>query len=242
MLTKITDEAGLKTLEIFADTDRFNSWLFKTLTPYCTNNLLEIGSGIGNISKFLLQHFSEVTLSDMRAEYREVLEKNFGDNPNLKKIQVIDLSEKRFEETYQSLQNGFSTIIASNVVEHIEDDHLAIKNCKSMLKKNGRLIVLVPAYQWLYNSFDQSLGHYRRYNKTALCKLFSDEGFNIIHSSYFNFCGIFGWWFSATVLNKKNMPKDLVNIYDKFIPLIKLADALVLHKAGLSVIVAGEKK
>lgn len=242
MLTGITDATGLETLEIFADTDKFNSWLFETLAPYCKNNLLEIGSGIGNISELLLNHFSTVSLSDLRTEYCEMLEQKFSSNAHLKNIHLIDLSEKDFEQKYHSLQNSFDTIIASNVVEHIEDDHLAIRNCKSMLHKGGRLVVLVPAYPWLYNSFDKELGHFCRYNKKTLTKLFTDEGFTITHSQYFNFAGIFGWWFSGTVLRKKVLPKNQLVLYNKLIPLIRLADKLVMRQSGLSVIVAGEKK
>jgi 2-polyprenyl-3-methyl-5-hydroxy-6-metoxy-1,4-benzoquinol methylase len=53
------------------------------------------------------------------------------------------------------------------VVEHIKDDRLAIANCKKLLKKNGHLIILVPAYRYLYNEFDKELEYYRRYNKNA---------------------------------------------------------------------------
>jgi len=242
MLTEITDTTGLETLEIFADTDKFNLWLFETLEPFCKNNLLEIGSGIGNISEFLLRHFSTVSLSDLRNEYCELLQQKFGSNEHLQSIKLIDLSEKTFEKKYNPLQNSFDTIIASNVVEHIEDDHLALRNCKWMLGKGGRLVVLVPAYKWLYNAFDKELGHFRRYNKKKLTKLFADEGFEIVHSQYFNFAGIFGWWFSGVVLGKKVLPKNQLLVYNKLIPLIRLADKLVMRQAGLSVIVVGEKK
>ena|ERR1022692_4069633 len=242
MLTGITDATGLETLEIFADTDKFNSWLFETLAPYCKNNLLEIGSGIGNISELLLNHFITVSLSDLRTEYCALLQKKFGSNQHLKSINLIDLSEKEFDKKYAPLEKSFDTIIASNVVEHIEDDHLAIRNCKSMLSQGGRLVVLAPAYQWLYNSFDKELGHFRRYNKQTLTKLFIDEGFEVIHSQYFNFAGIFGWWLSGAVLKKKILPKNQLAIYNILIPLLRLADNLVVRQSGLSVIVAGEKK
>ena len=102
MLTEITDTTGLETLEIFADTDKFNLWLFETLAPFCKNNLLEIGSGIGNISAFLLEHFDNVSLSDLRNEYCEMLRQKFAGNANLKSVHLIDLSEKQFEKNYKT--------------------------------------------------------------------------------------------------------------------------------------------
>jgi SAM-dependent methyltransferase len=241
-LPKITDAAGLETLEIFADTGKFNLWLFETLASYCKDNVLEIGSGIGNISAFLLSRFNSVSLSDLRTEYCALLEQKFARNAHLQSVYCIDLSEKDFEKKYPALKNGFDTIIASNVVEHIPDDHLAISNCRWMLRQGGRLVVLVPAYNLLYNNFDKELGHFRRYNKKTLSALFLAEGFEIVHSEYFNFAGIFGWWFSGTILRKKVLPKNQLTLYNKFIPLIRLADNLVMRHMGLSVIVAGEKK
>ena len=242
MLSPVSDAAGLETLEIFAGTDKFNAWLFETLTRDCKSNILEIGSGIGNISSLLLQKFSQVTLSDLRSEYCERLLEKFHGNGHLKSVEQIDLSEIEFEKKYPRLQESYDSVIASNVIEHIEDDHLAIRNCGKMLKKNGRLAVLVPAYQALYNGFDKELGHYRRYNKKLLTQVFLDEGFEVVHRQYFNFAGIFGWWFSGTVLNKKILPKNQLVLYNKLTPLIKLADRVVMSRAGLSVIVVGEKK
>jgi len=241
-VSQVSDEAGFETLEIFADTDKFNQWLFDTLTKYCKDNILEIGSGIGNISALLLQKFVTVSLSDLRVEYCSMLHQKFNGNAHLKSIQKIDLSEIAFENKYASLQNNFDSIIASNVIEHIKDDHLAIRNCRGMLRKNGRLAVLVPAYSTLYNGFDKELGHFRRYNKRNLSDLFWDEGFEIIHSQYFNFAGIFGWWLSGSLLKKKILPKNQLVIYNKLVPVIKLADKILLNRFGLSVIVVGEKK
>jgi SAM-dependent methyltransferase len=240
-LTKAIDPVGLETLELFADTDHFNKWLFETLAPYFKDNLLEIGSGIGNISAFLIDRFKEVTLSDLRETYCSILRTKFEQRTQLKEVVSFDLSEKDIRQKHPELVNRFDTIIASNVVEHIEQDDLAIRNCQTLLRTGGRLVVLVPAYSFLYNQFDRELGHYRRYNETSLKNLFEKQGFRVIHTRYFNVVGILGWWLSGTVLKKKMIPKDQLNAYNKLIPVIKMVDTLVMHRAGLSVIGVGEK-
>ena len=70
-------------------------------------------------------------------------------------------------------------------MEHIKDDHLAIKNMVKLLKPGGNLVILVPAYQALYNNFDTTLEHYRRYNKKSLTSLMGNYG-EIISAFYFN--------------------------------------------------------
>jgi 2-polyprenyl-3-methyl-5-hydroxy-6-metoxy-1,4-benzoquinol methylase len=69
----------------------------------------------------------------------------------------------------------FDTVYALNVVEHIKDDNLAISNAKKLLKHDGNIIILVPAYQALYNRFDIVLEHYRRYNEQRLNSLLSNH-------------------------------------------------------------------
>ncbi len=239
---EFSDTTGLEILEIFAHAEKFNAWLFDEIAPYCRNNLLEIGSGIGNISKLLLKYFNDVSLSDLRTEYCEILKQKFAGDPHLNGIHQINLAEPEFEKKFAYLQNRFDTVIASNVVEHIEDDQLSIRNCKYMLQSGGRLVVLVPAYNQLYNSFDKELGHFRRYNKKGLQRLLTYEGFEIVHSGYFNFTGIFGWWVFGSLFKKKIIPKSQLALYNKLIVIARLVDKIIMHRAGLSAIVIGAKK
>ena len=120
-----------ETLEIFSDMHRFNSWLFDSLALYCTDHLLEIGSGIGNISEKLLEQFSDISLSDMSPVYCEVLQRKFAGHAHLGGIHQIDLAAEEFSKRYVHLQNGFDSIIASNVMEHIQDDHHAARPGKA---------------------------------------------------------------------------------------------------------------
>jgi 2-polyprenyl-3-methyl-5-hydroxy-6-metoxy-1,4-benzoquinol methylase len=235
-------EVGQETLEIFAHTDHFNRWMFGELAPFCKGHILEIGSGIGNISSLLLERFDEISLSDLRKNYCDILQEKFSRNEHLKYICQMDLGEREIEKKIPEWQNKFDTILASNVIEHIKDDHQAIRNCYKMLKKNGRIVILVPAYNQLYNPFDAMLGHYRRYTRNTLTDLLEKEGFSIVHTRYFNAIGIAGWWFSGVILKKKKLPENQLALYEKLVPVIRLADTLTLHRLGLSVISVGEKK
>ena len=233
------DHSGLETLELFANAPHFNKWLFENISSYCQGNILEIGSGIGNISKLLLQQNLQVTLSDLRKDYCEQLLLDFGKNSNLQNVLQIDLSLKDFEKKYEQSLHKFDTVIALNVIEHIEDDNLVINNCKKLLKPNGRLIILVPAFMKLYNSFDKELGHYRRYNKKKLGDLFQTQHLQIIRIQYFNCAGILGWWFTGSILKKKIIPRNQLAIYEKLVPLFRLFDNLLMKRIGLSVIAVG---
>lgn len=238
---KVIDQEGMDTLEVVSEADNFNKWMYKTIKPYCSGRILEIGSGIGNISEYFLNNKHNITLSDIRENYCSILERKFADKSNLEDVFLIDIIDVDFDTKHKDLFGTFDSIYALNIVEHVKDDLQAIANCKKLLKENGNLIILVPAYQSLYNGFDKELEHYRRYTQASLNKIFTENKLKIIHQQYFNSIGILGWWFSGNILKKKTIPKGQMNIYNTLVPVFKIIDKIILNKTGLSVITVGSK-
>jgi len=237
-----TDPSGWETLELFAEAPAFNRWLFDRIAPFCKGEVMEAGSGIGNISGLLLDHHFKLTVSDMRAEYCRLLTDKFGGNPNLQAVHQLDLSLLDFENRYPDLLNRFDTVIALNVVEHIKEDALAIRNAGKLLRNKGNLIILVPSGRYLYNRFDRELGHYRRYSGKAVSRLLSDAGLQVFYSRYFNSGGIAGWWFSGSVLKKKIIPGFQLRIFNRLVPFFRILDQCTAKVAGLSVIAVAAKQ
>jgi 2-polyprenyl-3-methyl-5-hydroxy-6-metoxy-1,4-benzoquinol methylase len=235
------DVSGQKTLERISGATLFNEWMFNTIRPFCKGHVLEAGCGIGNISNLLVKNHFQTSLSDYSDQYFDILKDRFSGNNSVENIYKIDLAEKDFETTYPEFLEKFDTIIAMNVVEHIYDDYLAIRNCRKMLQKNGHLIILVPAYPFLFNEFDKELVHFRRYTKKTLTKLFESENLEIIHKQYFNAAGIAGWYLNGSLLKKKLIPEEQMKIFDKLVPVFKLADKVIGNSFGLSVIHVGKK-
>lgn len=83
-------------------------------------------------------------------------------------------------------KNNFDLIIASDVLEHIKDDSRALDSWKRLLKKGGRAIVFVPAYEFLWSHADDVNHHHRRYTLSELRRLCRSNGLIIVHSSYWN--------------------------------------------------------
>jgi 2-polyprenyl-3-methyl-5-hydroxy-6-metoxy-1,4-benzoquinol methylase len=236
-----TDPTGLQTLERFAAATHFNRWLFDTVRPYCKGHVLEVGSGIGNISKLFLEGDFRLTVSDLRPEYGNYLQEQLGHHPQLAGVAVLDLAAADFTQVYSHLLQQFDTVVALNVVEHIEDDKRAITNCIQLLKAGGQLVILVPAFQALYNLFDEELGHYRRYTARTLRQLQEGAGLTIIHQQYFNAAGIAGWVIDGGLLRKRLIPRKQLMVFDKLMPIIKFVDRISFHSIGLSTICVGRK-
>ena len=236
------DLIGKSTLEVISKADKFNRWMYNVIKPHCKGKILEIGSGIGNISSFVMEDGFELMLTDIRTGYCETLTQTFNKNPFFLGAEVMDLTDEDFNQKFATHIGQFDTVFALNVVEHIYDDVLALKNCHKLLKNRGQLIVLVPSYQKLYNGFDKELGHYRRYTKSSLTRVFLQNNFEIKHKQHFNFMGIFGWYFTGSILKKETIPGGQMKLYNIFVPLFKIIDKIIFNKAGLSTIVVGKKK
>lgn len=238
---KEVDQIGGETLDVISSADKFNRWTYDTIAPFCKGNILEVGSGVGNISKYFLENKQSIFLSDIRQGYCDKLQENFSSYPNLKGIDLLDLVDPDFDNKFKHLLGTFDTLFSLNVVEHIYDDNLAIKNARKLLKTGGHLIILVPSYQWLYNGFDKELDHYRRYNKKTLSALFDSNELTIMKKQYFNFMGIFAWFISGKLQKNDTIPGGQMNLYNMLVPIFKLIDRIVFRVAGLSTIVVGKK-
>ncbi|KGO95443.1 methyltransferase type 12 [Flavobacterium enshiense DK69] len=230
-MVKEIDLEGLTTLTVIEKADRFNNWMYETIAPYCNGKILEIGSGIGNISQFFIKNNKDITLSDLRDNYCDILKKKFPND-----VIKVDLAHPNFDEEYKNLLETFDTVFALNVVEHIKDDVQAIANCKKLLKPNGTLLILVPAYQFLYNNFDVELEHFRRYTQKNLKTIIQKNDLRTVKEFSFNFIGILGWYFSGNILKKKTIPEGQMGFFNLLVPIFKIADLVTFKKIGLSVI------
>ncbi|WP_338409377.1 class I SAM-dependent methyltransferase [uncultured Flavobacterium sp.] len=231
METKEIDLEGLETLNVIEKANKFNKWMYDTIKPHCKGKILEIGSGIGNISEYFIKDNQNIVLSDLRDNYIEIAKNKFANE-----VLKIDLVDADFDTKYSNLVGTFDTVFALNVVEHIKDDLQAIANCKKLLKKGGHLIILVPAYQSLYNQFDVELEHFRRYTHKSLKKIINANQLNIKKTFSFNVIGILGWYVTGSILKKKTIPEGQMGLFNKLVPIFKLADLLTFKKIGLSVI------
>ena len=97
---QIADQAGYQTLQVIAGADRFNEWTYQTIRPFLKGRILEIGSGIGNISKYVIAEHTPVTLSDIDQGYCQYLQEKFGDNVHVSAILQVDLQHPDFLSIY----------------------------------------------------------------------------------------------------------------------------------------------
>lgn len=97
--------------------------------------------------------------------------------------------------------DSVGTIIAMDILEHLEDDSNGIGEIYRVLEKNGTIILTVPAFGFLWGIQDVITGHKRRYKKKEIIKKLEEEGFKVIRSSYFNFFLFFPIFFARRLVH-----------------------------------------
>ena len=135
--------------------------------------ILDFGAGSGT-NTIALSHYGEVYVYEKNKNALQHLKKKFEKISN---IFVLDtINENIF----------FDLIIASDVIEHIKNDDEVIEFFSKVLKKDGNILITVPAYNFLYTERDKVIGHFRMYNSNMHKKKIN-KYFKIIKLSYYNF-------------------------------------------------------
>ena len=147
----------------------------------------------------------------------------------------------RKKDTWKQFESSFDSAISSEVIEHLEDDVLALEIIYYVLKPNGVIVVDTPAFNFLYSRNDKKIGHYRRYTKKSLKEILEKAGFKVEKIRYWNLIGFFGWliYFKLlknyySVLNKKTW---MGNILGKFLKI----ESKVTFPLGLTVLAKARK-
>jgi ubiquinone/menaquinone biosynthesis C-methylase UbiE len=132
----VEDEYGSRILSRLSRADKLNSWMADTIRPYVGQNVLEIGSGMGNITKKLIPR-AAYHATDINPFYLEFMNRIKTDKPYLS-VSYLDLNHI---SGLEGEGKGFDTVICLNVIEHLDDDEAAMKNISNLLHDNGRAII-----------------------------------------------------------------------------------------------------
>jgi SAM-dependent methyltransferase len=229
------DQILISDLEIMAGAKNYREWMYRRLAPYIGQRVLEIGSGIGNFTKLLLDR-DLVVATDNYQPCVEYLNSHLGEKLKAPPI-LLDAAGEIGSELRQ---HEFDTIVCLNVLEHIEDDLRALEQMHSLLVAQGRLVLLVPAFQFLYGSVDRSLGHYRRYTRKDLLPIMRRAGFQIERSFYMNVVGMAGWFWNNRIVRRTEESEKLIGIFDRYVaPVAEFTERLIPPPTGLSLIAIG---
>jgi 2-polyprenyl-3-methyl-5-hydroxy-6-metoxy-1,4-benzoquinol methylase len=205
--------------------------------------ILEIGCSGGPLLSLLLsQGYSQVAGIDNSKKAITLCEER-----GLKNVFFMEGTAPHFDS------EQFDVIIASDVLEHIQNGKRAVKAWQRIVKKGGIIICFVPALRILWSKHDEDNKHYKRYTKKNLEYLFAENNsFTIVRSSYWNialFLPILFFRFFMRLLASKSSASQLrhgnnfINIL--LIQLLRIENTLlsmgINYPIGVSVFVIAQK-
>lgn len=218
---------------------RYFDWQLALAKPWLGNRVLEIGCGMGNFTRTILDRELVVGVdveTDCVARHREN-HRHYGN--------VVSLEIDASNADSAAALSGYNldSVVCLNVLEHIEDDRQTLRNLWKILPDGGRVVLIVPAFQGLYGPIDRLLGHYRRYSKRSVRELASATGFEPIKLHYLNLVGYFGWWANAKVFKRTEQSGAQIATFDKLIvPWLRPLESAIHPPVGQSVFTVFEKR
>jgi SAM-dependent methyltransferase len=147
--------------------------LVERAEPPPSPRILDAGCGTGrNVVEFsALGDVEGVDLSPTAVE--------FCQRRGLAGVRESAIEDLPFED------GRFDLILATDVIEHLPDDGAALAELRRVASPGGRLIITVPAYNWLWSQHDRSWHHFRRYTRPMLRKRVLAQGWEPTMSTYF---------------------------------------------------------
>lgn len=200
---------------------RFNHWMAETVRPFLGDRVLEIGAGIGNLTRLLAADQACYVVSDLDERHLAQLRSEMRYRPNMSVAACNLVNEADFEPFREKMD----TAICINVLEHIEDDRQGLRNLRSALRPGGRAIVLVPQGAGVYGTMDETLGHFRRYSKAELELRMAEAGFRVERILEFNRITYPGWFLNGRILRRRHVSRVQLWFFDLLAPVWKHIDA-----------------
>jgi SAM-dependent methyltransferase len=229
-------------LETMSEAVRYQRHVFGLVRPHLGTRVLEVGCGIGTMSRQILATNSALQLvciepnANCAARAREEL--HGQDRVSIRMCHLEECVRTDLQ------QERFDTIVCVNVLEHIEDDVQALALFREVVAgTGGQVLIFVPAVQQIYGPHDAALGHHRRYSKRSLSAAFNAAGLDVQSIKYTNPLGLLGWMYNLYVSGNTEHTSGQVRLFDRFVaPWALPVERIVTPPIGLSLFAVGRAR
>ncbi len=213
-------------LERLGTATRFFDWVLDEFDPYLRGRVLEVGAGMGTITRRLVDRYPDLTLVAL-----EPADNVFADlnayaalNPRVTALQTT-LADYQPEPG-----ECFDAILYLNVLEHIDDDAEELRLAAAALRPGGAVLVFGPAMERLYSELDYRAGHYRRYRLDKLRELAAAGNLEMVRGRYFDVLGVLPYFVVYRLLGRSEISGSSLWGYDRvLVPLSRLIQRTLPH-------------
>jgi SAM-dependent methyltransferase len=159
--------------------DAPNHWYYRSkfkalldiLKPIALTDVLDVGAGSGVFSKMMIRAG--------RCECAVCLDPAYP----CERVELYHGHSIRFVRSIDRVHQ--SLVLMMDVLEHVEDDVRLVRHYLKLMPSGGKVLVTVPAFDFLWSGHDVFLGHRRRYTLFSIENCLQAAGLAIIRSRFF---------------------------------------------------------
>lgn len=222
-------------LELFQHATNWKRYWSAQVGAFVSGRVLDVGCGFGVNAGYLA---NERIVSYTFLEPDQDLLVHVADRSGL----PTSIPAHRIHGTTGTIEDGrFDTLLYIDVLEHIADPSAELARAASLLDTGGHLIIVVPAFQFLYSPFDMAIGHYRRYTK-AMLRTQLPVTFKEVHLRYLDSAGLLLSLGNKILLRRAAPTAGQITFWDTYIvPCSRITDRVTMNSFGRSLVAVYQK-
>lgn len=227
-------------LERLGTARHFFDWVLDEFGPYLRGSVLEVGAGLGTITRLLADRYPELRLVAL-----EPAGNMFTELSSFAAVSPrVTARQATLADYLQGGDRRFDAVMYLNVLEHIEDDAAELRLAAEALRPGGAMLVFGPAMEVLYSELDHRAGHYRRYDTDGLRRLIEQAGLQPVYIRYFDVLGVLPYLVVYRLLRRDAISGGSMWAYDRvLIPLSRVVQkAVPAPPLGKNVIAVAVKR
>jgi SAM-dependent methyltransferase len=194
-------------------------WFADFARPYLGEHPIEIGSGFGDYALEWIGSVEKFTATEADPVLLEQLTKQMTGYPSVTVRQLMLPTADRADH---------SCLLSYNVLEHIDDHVGALQSMARLVRPEGYIVLVCPAFPFALSPVDVATGHVRRYTRRSMHKALTDAGLDVVDVRYANSVGLICYYAFTSLLRRRPSSGGTISFYDRLVvPVVKFAERLI---------------
>jgi hypothetical protein len=206
-------------LVALAECQNHRKWFADFAKPYLGEHPIEIGSGLGDYALEWIPVAEKYTATEADPALYAELKKHMATYPSVTVRQLLLPTEERGDH---------SCLVSYNVLEHIDDHVGALQSMARLVRAEGYIVLVTPAFPFAMSPVDIATGHVRRYTKRTMRKALTDAGLEVVEVRYANSLGLLCYYAFTSLLKKQPSTGGTMSFYDRLVvPVVRLLEKAI---------------
>lgn len=206
-------------LAALAECRNHRKWFANFARPYLGEHPIEIGSGLGDYALEWIGSVEKFTAAEADPTLFAQLQCHMAKYPNVMVRELLLPCEERADH---------SCLICYNVLEHIPDDVGALQSMARLVRPEGFIVLVCPAFQFAMSPVDIATGHVRRYSKKSMRSALAAAGLQVVSVRYANSVGLLCYYTFTSLLRRQPSTGGTMAFYDHLVvPAVRVVERLL---------------